>query len=399
MKILWAKSDFLHPTTKGGHIRTLETLKRLHQRHEIHYVALDLPEQAGGFQRSWGYCTRAYPIAHVAPPRTSPRFWMAAGAGLFSPLPLAVSRYQSHAMKRQIETLTRMHKFDAIVCDFLFAAPNMPDLGEVTLFQHNVEALIWKRHAEHSRMPLRRAYFESQYQRMLCYEGEVCRSAKTVIAVSDVDARAIESGYGVPCVRAVPTGVDLDYFRPPAQSRPAADFVFLGSMDWMPNIDGAKWFTREVLPLIRKHRPECSLAIVGRKPSVAIRRLAAQDPRIAVTGTVSDVRPYLWGSAVSVVPLRIGGGTRLKIYEAMAARIPVVSTTVGAEGLDVRDGENILLADSPRDFADHCLSLLADADARLRLANAAWEMIAASYSWDVVAQKFEKLLECPGPHA
>src|ERR1700683_1312531 len=137
MKILWAKSDFLHPTTKGGHIRTLETLKRLHPRHEIHYVALDLPEQAEGVRRSSEYCTQAYPIPHFAPGRSSPRFWTQACAGLFSPLPLAVSRYQSDAMKRRIETLTRSEKFDAVVCDFLFAAPNMPDLAEATLFQHN----------------------------------------------------------------------------------------------------------------------------------------------------------------------------------------------------------------------------------------------------------------------
>jgi glycosyltransferase involved in cell wall biosynthesis len=392
MKILWAKSDFLHPATKGGHIRTLETLKRLHQRHEIHYVALDLPEQAEGVKRSSEYCTRAYPIPHSAPHRSTPRFWMQACAGLFSSLPLAVSRYRSDAMKRQIEKLARSEKFDAIVCDFLFAAPNMPDLAEATLFQHNVEAMIWKRQVELSVSPPRRAYLKGQYERMRRYEAEACRAAKAIIAVSNSDARAIESDYGVSSVRAVPTGVDLDYFRPPAQPERATDLVFVGSMDWTPNIDGVIWFVREVLPLIRKQRPDYSLAIVGRRPPAGIRRLADRNVRIHVTGTVPDIRPYLWGSAVAIVPLRIGGGTRLKIYEAMAARIPVVSTTVGAEGLDVRNGENILIADSARDFADACVALLEDATARRRLAFAAWEMIAACYSWEVVSRKFEELL-------
>jgi glycosyltransferase involved in cell wall biosynthesis len=392
MKILWAKSDFLHPTTKGGHIRTLETLKRLHRRHEIHYVALDLPEQAGGVERSSEYCTQAYPIPHIAPPRSTPRFWMQACAGLLSPLPLAVSRYQSSAMQRQIETLTRAEKFDAIVCDFLFAAPNIPDLAGATLFQHNVEAMIWKRHVEHSASLLRRAYFKSQYERMRRYEGEVCREVKSIIAVSPADAQTMRSDYGVCRVRAVPTGVDLDYFRPPASPACATDLVFLGSMDWMPNIDAVKWFTREVLPLIRQRRPDSSIAIVGRNPPSDIRRLAEQDAHFHVTGTVPDVRPYLWGSAAAIVPLRIGGGTRLKIYESMAARIPVISTTIGAEGLDVRDGENILIADSAPDFADRCLALLDDAGARARLTNAAWEMIAACYSWEVVARRFEELL-------
>jgi glycosyltransferase involved in cell wall biosynthesis len=393
MKILWAKSDFLHPATKGGHIRTLETLKRLHQRHEIHYVALDLPEQAEGVKRSSEYCTRAYPIPHSAPRRSSPRFWMQACAGLFSPLPLAVSRYRSDAMKRQIEKLTRSEKFDAIVCDFLFAAPNMPDLAEATLFQHNVEAMIWKRHVELSASPPRRVYLKGQYERMRRYEAVACRAAKSIIAVSNADARAIESDYGVSSVRAVPTGVDLDYFRPPARPElPATDLVFVGSMDWMPNIDGVEWFNREALPLIRKSRPDCSLAIVGRRPPTGILRLADRNARIHVTGTVPDIRPYLWGSRVAIVPLRIGGGTRLKIYEAMAARIPVVSTTVGAEGLDVRDGENIIIADSARDFADACVTLLEDAAARRHLTHTAWEMIAACYSWEVVSRRFEELL-------
>ena len=184
MKILWAKSDFLHPTTKGGHIRTLEMLKRLHSRHQIHYVALDLAEQAGGVERSSEYCTKAYPIPHSAPRRATPGFWRQACAGIFSPLPLAISRYRSDAMRRQMEALTRVENFDAIVCDFLFAAPNLPDLGAAVLFQHNVEALIWKRHAEYAASPIQRAYFRGQYEKMRRYEAQVCRAVERVIALA-----------------------------------------------------------------------------------------------------------------------------------------------------------------------------------------------------------------------
>ena len=392
MKILWVKSDFLHPTTKGGHIRTLETLKRLHRRHEIHYVAFDLPEQAGGVERSSEYCSKVYPIPHRAPPRTSPMFWWQAAAGLFSPLPLAVSRYRSDAMRGRIEALTRSEEFDAIVCDFLFPAQNIPDLGAAVLFQHNVEALIWKRHFEQAGSAVHRMYFHVQYQRMRRFEAEVCRDVKKIIAVSDADAEMMRSEYGARSVAAVPTGVDLDYFCAPAPREPDIDLVFLGSMDWMPNIDGMQWFAGEVLPLIRKRLPDCSVAIVGRRPGTKIRQLAERDNHIEVTGTVPDVRPYLWRGAVSIVPLRIGGGTRLKIYEAMAAKIPVVSTTVGAEGLDIRRGENILIADSPQDFADGCIEMLEDAGARRRLADTAWEMVATCYSWEVVSRKFEALL-------
>lgn len=392
MKILWVKSDFLHPTTKGGHIRTLETLKRLRLRHEIHYVALDLAEQPGGVERSQEYCTQAYPIPHSAPARGSLGFWMQVTAGLWSPLPLAVSRYRSEGMRRQIETLVRSQRFDSIVCDFLFAAPNMPDLGATVLFQHNVEALIWKRQVDIATSPPRELYLRGQYNRMLRYEGQVCRAAKNVIAVSEADAHTMRSLYGVSRIAAVPTGVDLDYFTPSSRPAPTADLVFAGSMDWMPNIDGIRWFVEEILPLIRKRRPDCSLLIAGRCPAPEIQRLAEQDSRIRVTGTVADIRPCLWESAVSIVPLRIGGGTRLKIYEAMAAKIPVVSTSIGAEGLDIRNGEDIHIADSPAEFAERCLALLGDPAARSRMADIAFSIVASRYSWEIVSRRFEELL-------
>jgi polysaccharide biosynthesis protein PslH len=392
MKILWVKSDFLHPTTKGGHIRTLETLKRLHPRHEIHYVALDLPEQPRGVERSREYCTKAYPVPHSAPARGSIRFGLQLAASLFSALPLAVIRYRSDEMRRQVEALVRTEDFDSIVCDFLFPAANLPDLGATVLFQHNVEALIWKRQMDNAAGPAHRFYFRGQYDRMQRYEGQVCRGAKSVIAVSAADVHAMRSLYGVSRIAAVPTGVDLDYFAPSARPVPTADLVFAGSMDWMPNIDGIQWFVEEVLPLIRKRRPDCSLVIAGRSPTADILRMAAKDSRIRVTGTVSDIRPYLWESAVSIVPLRIGGGTRLKIYEAMAAKIPVVSTNIGAEGLDIRNGDDIHIANSPVEFSERCLALLDDPGARSRMADIAFSIVASRYSWEIVSRKFEELL-------
>jgi polysaccharide biosynthesis protein PslH len=392
MKILWVNSDFLHPTTRGGQIRTLETLKRLHRRHEIHYAALHRTSARGGLDRSVEYCTKAYPIAHQAPREFSPRFCRQICESHFSKLPVAVLRYRSDALRRQVEELTQREKFDAIVCDFLFSAANIPDPGAAVLFQHNVESIIWKRHAEHARTRLLKMYLQGQYERMLRYEEHMCRAAKRIVAVSGGDARSMQSLYGVREVAAVPTGVDLDYFAAPPNPPPLnTHLVFLGSMDWRPNIDAIRWFAADVLPLIRRRRPECSLAVVGRRPTPEIQRLA-EAARIHVTGTVPDVRPYLWESAVSIVPLRIGGGTRLKIYEAMAARVPVVSTTVGAEGLDVRDGENIALADSPQAFAERCLALLGCAEARRKQAQAAWEMVSACYSWEAAARKFELLL-------
>ena len=392
MKILWVNSDFLHPTTRGGQIRTLETLKRLHQRHEIHYAGLLLPSARGAIERSVEYCTKAYPVAHHVPADFSPGFCRQICESQFSRLPMAVLRYRSEALRREVDRLTRTEKFDAVVCDFVFTAPNISDPGAAILFQHNVESVIWKRHVKHARTFLLKLYFQGQYERMLRYEERVCQGVKRIVAVSQADAQTMQSLYGGGSIAAVPTGVDLDYFTPPEARQSTTDLAFLGSMDWRPNIDGVRWFAADILPLIRRRLPECSLTIVGRSPAPEILRLAEADPRIHVTGTVPDVRPYLWESAVLIVPLRVGGGTRLKIYEAMAARVPVVSTGVGAEGLDVRDGENIALADSSGAFAERCMALLGDAEARRKQAQAAWEMVSACYSWEVVARKFEQLL-------
>ena len=385
MKILWVNPGFLHPTTRGGQIRTLETLKRLHQRHEIHYAGLDFPP-SNGIVRSCEYCSKVYAVPHSVPRKFGPRFCWHAVASASTGLPLTVLRYRSRALLHQVETLTRREGFDAVVCDFLASAENIPEPANSVLFQHNVESMIWKRHIEHAPTPWHRAFSRAQYERLLHYEGDVCRAAKKIIAVSEADAREMRSLYGASRIACVPTGVDIDYFKPPRGLQHTYDLVFLGAMDWRPNIDGVQWFVSSVLPLIRARRPDISLAVVGRHG------VPERDSRIHVTGTVDDVRPYLWRSAVSIVPLRIGGGTRLKIYEAMAARIPVVSTSVGAEGLDVRDGENIAIADSPRHFAERCLALLDDSRERRRMAANAWEMVSACYSWEVISRKFEQLL-------
>ena len=385
MKILWVNPGFLHPTTRGGQIRTLETLKRLHQRHEIHYAGLDFPP-SNGIVRSSEYCSKVYAVPHSVPRKFGPRFWWHAVASASTGLPLTVLRYRSRALLHQVEALTRREGFDAVVCDFLASAENIPEPANSVLFQHNVESMIWKRHMEHAPTPWHRAFSRAQYKRILHYEGDVCRTAKKVIAVSEADAREMHSLYGASRIACVPTGVDIEYFKPPRGIQHTHDLVFLGAMDWRPNIDGVQWFVSSVLPLIRARRPDVSLAVVGRHG------VPERDSRIHLTGTVDDVRPYLWRSAVSIVPLRIGGGTRLKIYEAMAARIPVVSTSVGAEGLDVRDGENIAIADSPRHFAERCLALLDDSRERQRMAANAWEMVSACYSWEVISRKFERLL-------
>ncbi len=391
MKILWVSSSFLHPTNRGGQIRTLEMLRRLHRRHEIHYAALADPGEPEGVARAGEYSTRVFPFEFRPGSKGSPRFAAEVLAGVVSRLPVAISRWRHPEMRRSVGHLLRDGNYDCVVCDFLVTAVNLPSLDRAVLFQHNVESVIWQRHAENASGRLRRFYFRLQERRMAAFEASACGRARRVIAVSERDAATIKRMFGVDCAW-VPTGVDIDYFRPPLPAPPAEGLVFVGSMDWMPNIDGVNWFLDEVLPLIRAERPETPVTIVGRKPPPALLARAAADPLLRITGTVPDVRPHLWSATVSVVPLRIGGGTRLKIYESMAAGVPAVSTSIGAEGLDVLIGGNILLGDTPGDFAGRCLELLGDPERRRVLAAAGHDMVASRYSWEQVARRFEQLL-------
>jgi sugar transferase (PEP-CTERM/EpsH1 system associated) len=395
MKILWVNSVFLHPTTRGGQIRTLAMLKQLARRHEIHYAALADPDQPEGPARSPEYCARAYPVPYRIASKGSPAFLWQLAWGLVSPIPVVTFRKRSARLRRLLAHLLAEQRFDSVVCDFLTPSVNLPRLEQSLLFQHNVETMIWRRYAQTAADPLRRAYFRIQAGRMFRYERRVCRAVRHVVAVSDADAELMRALFGLREVSAVPTGVDVELFAPPETSPPppASDLVFVGSMDYLPNIDGVLYFAREILPRIRRRRPHCTLTVAGRAPDASIVTLAQADPGIRVTGTVEDVRPYLWSSAVSIVPLRIGGGTRLKIYESMASATAVVSTTIGAEGLTVHPPADIRIADTPEAFAAECLQLLENPAERQAVAQAGRRLVAERFSWEQVSRQFEQILE------
>jgi glycosyltransferase involved in cell wall biosynthesis len=392
MKILWISPSLLHPTERGGQIRSLGTLKELHRRHEIHFVALHRPGDEEGPRRAAEYSSACTAIEHKVVKRGSVAMVPQLVSGLWGRLPLAVSRYGSAELKAAVAQLQRREHFDCVVADFLMAAPNTPRMEEAVLFQHNVEATIWERQAVQS-PAWTRWYFAMQARKMKAFEGAMCRQAKAIIAVSDVDARRMKTMYGAERVQSVATGVDLEYFRPAAERKMETDLVFCASMDWMPNIDAMEYFLREILPLIRKQRPGTTLTIAGRSPTAGLKAMAAEMEAVTLTGTVPDMRPYLWGAKVSIVPIRIGGGTRLKIYECMAAGLPVVSTTIGAEGLTYAKDKDMLIADEPESFAAACLELLTDEARRQEVMRTAMELVERSFSWERITVEFEAILE------
>jgi glycosyltransferase involved in cell wall biosynthesis len=230
-----------------------------------------------------------------------------------------------------------------------------------------------------------------QWKKMQRYEGRVSQRVDHCIAVSETDRQTLRQDYGLTNVSTIDTGVDVTYFANYSATRRPHRMVFTGSMDWMPNEDAILWFARDVLPMIRRRVPEVSLAVVGRRPGSKVIQLSRSAPEIAVTGRVEDVRPYLAEAAVFVVPLRIGGGTRIKIYEAMASGIPVVSTTVGAEGLRVEPGRHILLADTPEAFADAVLWLLFNPSAAAQMATAAKALVTENNDWKIVSRQFAEI--------
>lgn len=393
MKILWVCPFFLHPTDRGAQIRTLGTLKELHKRHEIHFAALNDPRNLEGPERSSEYSSRHFSVEHSAPGRRSFGILPQLAGSIVNPMPMAVSRYSSKKLRQKIDALVAVEHYDSIVCDFLAAAPNLTDLRQCVLFQHNVETTIWQRHVEQSRSPVKRLFFQMQAGKMEAYERKICRAAKHVIAVSEIDALRMKRMFGIDTVTSVPTGVDVAYFAPQGAASYTSDMVFCGSMDWLPNVDAVVYFLSEVFPLIRERIPGATFTIAGRSPDAKVLRAAQGLAGVTVTGKVDDMRPYLWGAKISIVPIRIGGGTRLKIYECMAAGVPVVSTTVGAEGLRYKDGEDIVLADDAGRFAAACVRLLTEDAARRDLARNALDHAQRNFSWEAVSREFEAILD------
>jgi sugar transferase (PEP-CTERM/EpsH1 system associated) len=396
MKILWLKTELLHPVDKGGRIRTYEMLKQLKRDHFINYLTLCDPEDPlQAFEQAAEYCHRLTALGHRASQKFSAGFYYELGLNLGSPLPYAIQRYRSAAMQAAIEKAVRQVDYDVVVCDFLAPSVNLPEALNLptVLFQHNVEAIIWERHYQNESNKLKKAYFFNQWRKMHNYERKACQRFDSIVAVSPIDRDLMRREFAIERVYDVPTGVDTNYFAPGQTESNPYELVFTGSMDWMPNEDAILYFCEAILPHIAREIPEVRLTVVGRNPTNRLTELAVTNPRLRVTGRVEDVRPYIDRAAAYVVPLRVGGGTRLKIYEAMAMAKPVISTTIGAEGLAVRNGEDLLLADAPQAFAQAVVAVLQEKAFAQKLGRAAREVVCEQFGWPRAAATFAEICE------
>jgi sugar transferase (PEP-CTERM/EpsH1 system associated) len=397
MKLLWLNAGLLLPLDKGGNLRTWHIMRHLAARHDITYLSFEDASQTEADRAGMReVCSRLETVPRTDPPKGTWRFHADVARYLVDALPYAVAKYRSAAYRARIGELIARERFDVVVCDFLAPAVNVPErlACPSIVFTHNVEAEIWRRHAEQASNPFSKYLLTQQWRRMLRFEESALARFDLTLAVSDADRRTFERLYRRSLqtpAHVVQTGVDTGFFKPASTPAERTHMVFTGSMDWLPNEDGMIYFCREILPTIRQSEPGATLSIIGRAPTPAVKKLA-EIPGVEVTGRVDDVRPHIARGAVYVVPLRIGGGTRLKIFEAMSMAKAVVSTAVGAEGLPVTRGRDIEIADEPARFAHSVVHMMRDADARRAIESAARQLVVERYDWSAAAQDFENAL-------
>jgi glycosyltransferase involved in cell wall biosynthesis len=395
VKILWVKAGGLVPLDSGGKIRSYNILRELARDHAItffSFYAADSGDQHHSLKEIFENVV-CIPLSLPAP--KSAREMLDYSRYIFSLESYSLMKYCRPIVRRELKKLLNQQEFDVIVCDFIFAAPVIPwELPTPkVLFTHNVEAMIWMRHCKVASNPLWKALCWREWKTMERAERLYLKKSDRVLTVSEEDRKEFLQFLEPSKVTVIPTGVDIEYFHLQPGKERKISLVFTGSMDWLPNEDGIVYFVEQVLPLIRRQVPDVSLCVVGRKPSKRLQELSAREKNVELTGWVGDVRPYLAQGEVCIVPLRIGGGTRLKIFEAMAMGKAVVATTIGAEGLPVRHGESILLADTPEDFARYTVELLGSPVLRNQIGATAHRLVEENFGWASVAKQLAQELE------
>lgn len=391
-RLLFISPVFLFPADTGGRIRTTNILRGL--KGGAFDITLAGPANAAQ-RHAWSEQIDALCDRFVAwaPPTVQAR-WSRA-RHLLAGLPVNVVADRCRAAIRAVAELLRTGRFDIAVFDFVHCAVLRPQVLDIpsVCFTHNVEAEIFERHAEQSRNAIMRAVWRSQARKMRRFERTALSRFDATVAVSQRDAAALCARYGLRPPYVIPTGVDLDYFAwqpqdPARQTGPSV--VFTGSMDWEANIDGIGHFIAQIWPRIRSRVPAARFVVVGRNPPTDLVAAGREAGGVEFTGLVEDVRPHVYDADVFVIPLRVGGGTRIKAFEAMAMGRPVVSTAVGIEGLDVRASEHYVLRDDPQGFADAVIDLLGDAEQRLTIARRARRTVEDRFGHRVAASVFER---------
>ena len=397
INILFVSATVPYPAIDGGRLRVLNLVSRLCRIHKVTFltsIASQSDEQGVEYLREMGI--EVVGVRTLDSGRWS-RIWGILRGLLQSFVlhkPLTVSRYYSGEMVRTLENLLRTRRFDIAHFEMLHTGQFLFALGvegenacPTVLGEQNIDSNVWYRLAGTESNLLKKLFFYWQYRRFMGYESQMCGRFDMCVCVSAQDQERLAALCPGIAIEVVPNGVDLDYFEP-GDAEDEMSLVFTGSMDWQPNEDAVLYFCHHILPLIRTEFPEIKFCIVGSSPTervLKLQRLAG----VIVTGLVEDVRSYIANAAVYVVPLRIGGGTRLKILQALAMRKAVVSTSIGCEGLDLQPDEHLLVADESQQFAESTIRLIRDRSLRNRLSESGGALVREKYDWDVIVETLD----------
>lgn len=384
------------PLTSGKRIRSFHLLTRLAKSHRVTYVAhrnADSEEE-----RLAAKVLREHDIVPVVvdyrvPPKSGVGFYGRLLGNLFSPLPYSVATHASRAMEIAIGKLAANDPPDMWHCEWTPYAQAMRGRpGRWVVMAHNVESVIWRRMAEAEANPLKSWFIRQQWKKFEAFERWAYSAATRTVAVSREDADRIEKQFGARDVAVVDNGVDTGFFKPdPDAVGDPHRVLFLGSLDWRPNQDAVRLLLDAIFPKVRTAEPRATLAVVGRKPPEWLRESVNRSPGVELHGDVPDVRPFLHSAGALAVPLRIGGGSRLKILEALTAGLPVVTTTVGVEGLRLAAGEHCTVADGVDTFAGALLDAVRRPGAAREQAARGRKRVLAEYDWDRLAGQLDQV--------
>jgi len=395
MKILFVALTSPFPPTNGHRLRVWALLQTLAEEgHSITLLILTVSsEETKDFGALRDFCEHVETIPALSHSGVLAGQYLGRLVKLFSPQPYGASRFRCPILKKRVLEVLRSGDFDAILCDGEYNMQNLPDSlpVPVLLNKDDVGYLMVERYSRLQRNPAKRVYGWLEARKIRRFEREAVSRA-TVMACSAYDKDLLQALCPATRIMVVPNVVDTEKYAPAGEGE-ASTVLYQGGMDWYPNRDAAEFFISSVLPHLRQLAPGVKFVAAGRDPSGSMAKQFARFPDVRFTGTVPDMRDEIAKAAVCVVPLRIGSGTRLKILEAAAMSRPVVSTRLGVEGLDFEDGEEILLADDPRDFARAVADLLADPERRRVMGRAARRRVEVQYSMPALRESLRGMLE------
>ncbi len=386
MNILFLTPYLPYPLNNGGLIRVFHLLTNIAKKHQVTLLCMepDNDKQREGIDilRSKGIDVNLIPVA-ANQKKEKKRLYQL--KSLFSNKTYQYHQYYSKRMQQAITEQLDSNKYDLLMVEF-----SQMGYYDITtdipryVDQHNVEYEIMQRTYETEKSPLRRLLAKSEWRKYREHEIENCEKFSGCLTTSKRDADILQQrSPGMEC-HVIPNGVDSDFFKPVNAPVDPNMILFTGTISYYPNTEGILWFYHNIWHLVKQKNPKATFCIAGKSPPAEVQNLSALDNQITVTGAVDDMRDYYAKATVVVVPLRVGGGTRLKILEGMAMQKAIISTSVGAEGIDHTDGKNILLRDTPEAFADAVIEVMSNQKLRVDLEQAGRQLVEDKYDWQAV---------------